>query len=249
LEGASGVVSFERHAFSDSPDYEQARILLTKEINAAIEGLLEEGVSEIVLWDDHGPGGVNIDYLHPAAKVAMGQGESITDTIDASFDALIFVGKHPRSSTPNGNLAHTNSLDIINAWINGKLFGEAEWAALIASHYNVPAIFLAGENNACSQIKEFVPNIETVAVKKGLGMSAAWCLSPEKARKEIKSGVKRAIRRIDEFEVYKMEPPYEVVIEYTDSKIAENRAKSRGWEIIDGTKCTYTTDDILSISF
>ena len=83
LEGVSGVVAFQRHSYSTAPNYEQSKILLTKEINAAIEGLLEEGVSEIVLWDDHGSGGVNIDYLHPAVEIAMGQGESIKNTIDS----------------------------------------------------------------------------------------------------------------------------------------------------------------------
>ncbi|MFC1558846.1 M55 family metallopeptidase, partial [candidate division KSB1 bacterium] len=177
LEGASGVVHFDRHSRATAPLFEQSKILLTKEINAAIEGLIEEGVSEIVLWDDHGPGGINIEYLHPAAKVAMGQGESILNTIDSSFDALIFIGKHPMSNTPNGNLAHSfSSKAINNIWLNGKLIGEVGWAVLMASYYNVPTIFLSGDDAVCDEIKDLIPNVETVAVKKGLGLNSALCL-------------------------------------------------------------------------
>ena len=246
LEGASGVVAFERHSYPDAPNFEQSKILNTKEVNAAIEALLEEGVSEIVVLDDHGPGGINIDYLHPAAEIIMGQGEPVT--IDASFDAQIILGKHSMSNTPKGNLAHSfSSRTIDNIWINGKLAGEILDAVLLASYFNVPTIFLAGDDAACNEIKELIPNVETVPVKKGLALNAAWCLSPEKARKEIKAGVKRAIRNIDEFKLYKVEPPYEVVIEYKNAKTAENKSKMEGWERIGDLKCTYKTNDYLSV--
>ena len=48
LEGVAGVVSFEQQAFPDGKYYEQAKLLLTAELNAAVEGLLEEGVEEIL---------------------------------------------------------------------------------------------------------------------------------------------------------------------------------------------------------
>ncbi|MFC1551342.1 M55 family metallopeptidase [Candidatus Latescibacterota bacterium] len=250
LEGVSGVVSFERHTYSSALNPEQSKILLTKEINAAVEGLLEEGVSEIVLWDDHGSGGVNIDYLHPAVDVIMGEGDSFTDTIDDSFDAIVFIGKHAMSNAPKGNLAHSfSSRSIENIWLNGKLVGEIAWTVLQAGHYQVPSIFLSGDDAACEEIRDLIPNIETTAVKKGITLNSALCLSPENARKEIKAGVKKAIRRIDEFQLYSVAPPYEIVVEYKTPEIAENKAKREGWERISDTKCTFQTDDILSIEY
>lgn len=246
LEGASGVVTFNKHSYDTGIYYEQSKILNTKEINAAVEGLLEEGVSEIVVLDDHGPGGINIDYLHPAAKIIMGENKPVT--LDSSFNALLFMGQHSMSNTPKGNLAHSfSSRTINNIWLNGKLFGEIADMVLLASYFNVPTIFLAGDDVACNEIKDLIPNVETVAVKKGLGLNAAWCLSPEKAREEIKAGVKRAIRKIAQFKLYKVEPPYEVVIEYKDSKTAQYKSKREGWKIIDDLKCTYITNDYLSV--
>ena len=246
LEGVSGVVTFEKHSYSTGVYYEQSKILLTKEINAAVEGLLEEGISEIVVFDGHGSGGINIDYLHPAAKVVMGSGKPLV--IDSSFDAYMFIGQHSMSNTPNGNLADSfSSRTINNIWINGELSGEISNCVLIASHYNVPTIFLSGDDTACNEIKQLIPNIETVATKKGLGLNAALCLSPENARKAIKAGVKRAVRKLDQFELYKVEPPYEVVIEYKNPESAEYKSKRNGWKLFDGIKCTYTTDDYLSV--
>lgn len=246
LEGVSGVLTFENHSYSTGTYYEQSKILLTNEINGAVEGLLEEGVSEIVVFDGHGSGGINIDYIHPAAQVVMGTGKPLV--IDSSFDAYMFIGQHSMSNTPNGDLAHSfSSRTINNIWLNGELAGEISNGVLIASYYNVPTIFLSGDDAACNEIKQLIPNIETVAVKKGLGLNAALCLSPENARKAIKAGVKRAIRKLDQFELYKVEPPYEVVIEYKNPKTAEYKSKREGWKLIDGVKCTYTTDDYLSV--
>lgn len=246
LEGASGVVTFNKHSYDTGIYYEQSKILNTKEINAAVEGLLEAGVSEIVVLDDHGPGGINIDYLHPSAEVIMGEGKPVT--LDSSFDALMFMGQHSMSNTPKGNLAHSfSSRTINNIWLNGKLFGEITDMVLLASQFNVPTIFLSGDDAACNEIKELIPNIETVAVKKGLSLNSAQCLSPEKARKEIKAGVKRAIKKINQIKLYKVDPPYEVIVEYKNSKTAEYKSKSEGWTRIDSLKVTYTTNDYLSV--
>ena len=66
-------------------------------------------------------------------------------------------------------------------------------------------------------------------------------------REKIKEGVKRAIKRIDEFKPYRVEPPYEVIIEYKNKKSADWKAGLPGWERIGDMKCSYKTDDFLSI--
>jgi len=248
LEGVSGVVTFQNHSYSTGKYYEQSKILLTKEINAALEGLLEEGVSEIRILDGHGSGGINIDYIHPEAQVILGRYPGGLFTLDSSFDALVIIGQHAMSNAPNGNLAHSfSSRTINNIWLNGKLIGEIGAMVLYASHFNVPTIFLSGDDVACNEIKEIIPNIETAAVKEGLGLNVALNLSPEKARRKIKEGIKKAVRKINKMELYKVDPPYEVVIEYKNPESAERKAKSRGWKRIDSLKCVYRTDDYFSI--
>ncbi|HEG43903.1 MAG TPA: hypothetical protein ENH94_07645 [Phycisphaerales bacterium] len=55
LEGVSGVVSFENHVHEGGKYCDQARELLTNEVNAAVAGLLEENVEQIIVADGHGP--------------------------------------------------------------------------------------------------------------------------------------------------------------------------------------------------
>ena len=248
LEGVSGVVTFQKHSYATGEYYEPSKVLLTKEINAAVEGLLEAGVSEITVLDGHGSGGINIDYIHPDAEVLMGNYSMKKCGLNSTYDAFMFVGQHAMSNAPDGNLAHSfSSRSIENIWLNGKLIGEIGANVLFATEFNVPTIFLSGDDIACNEIKDIIPNVETVAVKKGMGLNAAICLSPERAREKIKEGVKRAIKRIDEFKPYRVEPPYEVIIEYKNKKSTDWKAGLPGWERIGEMKCSYKTDDFLSI--
>lgn len=250
LEGVSGVVTFANHSYSTGAYYEQSKILLTKEVNAAVEGALEAGATEITVWDGHGSGGINIDYIHPEAKVVMGRFSDGFLKLDPSFDAFMFIGQHPMSNAPNGNLAHSfSSRTINNIWLNGKLIGEIGALTLYASYFNIPTIFLSGDDVACKEIEELIPNIETVAVKKGLGLNGALNLSPEIARLKIKEGIKRAIEKRNKIKLYKISPPYEVVIEYKDKESADNKAKQPGWNKIDSLKCSFKTNDYLSIKW
>jgi len=50
----------------------------------------------------------------------------------------------------------------------------------MAGYYDVPVIFVAGDKAVCDQARELLGNVETVAVKEGIG-AAALNLHPEVA--------------------------------------------------------------------
>src|SRR5690349_18544134 len=58
IEGVAGVVSFEHQTYPTGRYYDRAQRLLTAEVNAAVEGLRESGVEEILVADGHGPGAI-----------------------------------------------------------------------------------------------------------------------------------------------------------------------------------------------
>lgn len=65
LEGISGVVNSEQTHMGNK-EYERARKLMTEEVNAAIEGALDGGATEIVVNDAHGEGlNILIEGLNP----------------------------------------------------------------------------------------------------------------------------------------------------------------------------------------
>ena len=73
IEGVAGVVASQQGQPGNG-EYEKARILMTNEVNAVIEGLVEAGATEILVNDSHGPM-TNIlpSLLHPAADLILGK--------------------------------------------------------------------------------------------------------------------------------------------------------------------------------
>ena len=199
IEGVAGVVSFEQQAYPDGKYYEQAKLLLTGEVNAAVGGMLEAGVEDILVVDGHGPGGIHFESLHPEAKLMhgrVGSWEHVCTEIAADYDASIMIGQHTMSGVADGNLNHTQCSRSIEYYkLNGKFIGEiAQWS-LFCGACNLPMIFLSGDEAACREAKELIPEITTAAVKRGLSRSAAISLSATKAQDLVKANVKEAIEK------------------------------------------------------
>jgi D-amino peptidase len=116
------------------------------------------------------------------------------ESIDESFDAAIFIGYHARAGTTNGVLDHTSSGNVTDVSINGISMPETGYNALMAGYHDVPVVFVAGDKAVCDQATELLGNVETVAVKEGIG-AAALNLHPEVAREQIRAGVEKALRK------------------------------------------------------
>lgn len=54
MEGVAGLTSLPNHAWADGRYYDHARRLMTAEVNAAVEGLLDADVEDILVVDGHG---------------------------------------------------------------------------------------------------------------------------------------------------------------------------------------------------
>src|SRR5215471_6896780 len=74
MEGVDGIFDFDLQCIPwKSPRWEESRKLLTGEINAAVDGLLDGGATEVVVVDSHtGGGGLSITEIHPKAKIITG---------------------------------------------------------------------------------------------------------------------------------------------------------------------------------
>ena len=79
LEGVSGITSFHEQCYPGGRYYEQAKDLLTGEINAAVEGMLEKNITEILIFDGHGAGAVNIGHQAFSRQTA-GQPQNLGQT-------------------------------------------------------------------------------------------------------------------------------------------------------------------------
>src|SRR5216117_4368975 len=103
MEGICGVVrEIETDPSKGGEAYQQSRHLMTQEANAAIEGCMKAGATEVLIADSHW----NFDNLIPeelndAATLLRGtpRGFSMVQDLDASYDATLFVGYRSEEHT------------------------------------------------------------------------------------------------------------------------------------------------------
>ncbi len=78
LEGASGVVDNEQQAKPGASLYHEARNYLISDVGGAVEGAIEGGADEVIIFDMHYSGlNLNLEEIHPRAKVVMGKPRKI----------------------------------------------------------------------------------------------------------------------------------------------------------------------------
>jgi D-amino peptidase len=219
MEGVDGIFDQDLQCIPlKSPRWEESRKLLTGEINAAVEGLLEGGATDVVVMDGHWDGNnLSVLDIHPKARLLTGTGNVRAFQHDSSYSAEIFIGQHAMAGAENGILGHTLSPDgIQNLWVNGKAVGEIGLAAMHAGSFGIPAIMLSGDTAACKEILDLVPKAECAEVKSGISRTAGFMLSHPAACALIRDKARRAIQRLAEFKPYKVSGPVEIKIEYTN---------------------------------
>ena len=200
LEGVAGVDDWDpRHrddATSAKGVYDRAEMqrLLTGEVNAAAEGLFAAGVEEVIINDAHGAGRTILsEELVSGVKLVQGVKRPCwLPGLSPGFDALIQVGMHAMTGTPNGCLAHSMSRDMVYR-VNGAEVGEMEMAAYLCGHLGVPWVFTSGDLHACTESQRWVSGIVTAPVKEGLGELCALHIAPADARALIKTRVQEAV--------------------------------------------------------
>ncbi len=256
IEGVAGVVSFDEQADANGKYYEQARKLLTGEINAAVDGLLAEGVEDILVIDGHGPGAVHYETLHPAARLIHGRplaSRKVRDPIASAYDATVLIGQHAMCGVVDGTLNHTQSSRGIEYYkLNGREIGETAQWALYNGALGLPLIFLSGDEAACREARELIPGITTAAVKVGLSRESAISLSIQKSHELIRTSIGEAIRKQREKPI----PPLTWPGPYLLEKRGLFTTLAQGYEnhpllhkIIDGKTIQLKSDNIQDIIY
>ena len=245
MEGVAGIVS---PAQAGGPDYEWARPLMLAEVNAAIAGAFEAGATEVVVNDSHGSHtNLRADLLDRRATLISGRPSPLgmVEGLDASFDAAIFIGFHAFASEPNAVMAHTYSGALRHVRLNGREVGEYGTAGMVAGHYRVPVVFVSGDRAFTEEATKFFPGVEALAVKEGLGFSAAKTMNPLEARERITAGVKAGLGRRPSIAPVAIATPIALDVELSEAVYAENAMLVPGMERIDGLTVRYRAPDAI----
>ena len=244
MEGLAGVVT-SSEVSTNGPDYQHFRAIMAGETNAAVDGAFRAGATEVLVRDSHGskqnllPGD-----LDPRARLLRGQAvgpKNMMEGIDNTFDAVVFVGYHAKAGTPNAILEHTSTGNVVDMSINGVSLPEAGYNAMVAGLFNVPAVFISGDQAVVTQVRELLGSIQGVAVKEEIG-DASIGMSPKQAQEEIRKGVELAVRDRSKFKAYKVQGPYTMVL-----KVKQERPLYPGAQRIREGEFTFSSADLLEV--
>ena len=238
LEGVAGVSNFRDFCSPGDIYYEQAKRLLTEEVNAAVDGFFAGGADEITVVDGHGPGAINIELLDERAEYERGNRKPYCPWgLDEGYDATATIGQHAKSGTPYSHITHTGSFACYDLTINGFSIGEYGTFVLCGMELGIPSIFASGEEAFCREAEILTPGVVTAAVKRGLlpddhrrGLTAkeysmmklsAHHMNPKAACKLIRERAEQAVRAYFEnpaqFTFREFKPPYTVIREFRAS--------------------------------
>jgi D-amino peptidase len=248
MEGVAGISDWEQ-CIAGGDDYALGRDLLLGEVNAAIDGALEAGATEILVNDAHSfmrnlpprDLGGHASYLSGRFKPLY-----MMEGLDASYDVILFLGYHAAMPTP-GILSHTyNPRAIANVTLNGTLTGEAGINALVAQHHGVPVAVITGDQYVGPEASPYCPGLDVVEVKRSVSRYAAEHLHPDIARQRIREGVYQSLSEPHAAPpVIHLPATFEVTLLSPD--MAEQATWLRGVEQLTSTTVSFGDDDPLRL--
>ncbi len=243
MEGVAGVVS---HAQAGGSDYEWARPLMLAETNAAIAGAFDAGATEVVVNDSHGSHtNLRADQLDRRAVLITGRPTpmGMVEGLDGSFDAAVFIGFHGHAGQTDAVMGHTYSGAMRHVRLNGREVGEYGTAGMVAGHYKVPVVFVSGDRAFAEEAQRFFPGVAALAVKEGIGATAAKTMHPLVARERITAGVKAALARRSQIAPISITAPITLEVELDQASFADAAMYVPGMERVDGVTVRYRAPD------
>jgi len=251
MEGIAGVVTMEQ-LLPGGYEYEKARHWMTQELNAVSEAAFEEGVDEIVVADAHGtgqnilPDGLpeNVELIRAWPRpLGMMQGVE-----DENCDAAVLLGYHAGAHTPGGGAAHTMLLMIRELRLNSLAVSETGLSASIAGHFGVPVIMVTGDDVYIKHAQEYLGDVETVTTKESYSWFSGRVITPERSRKLLAEGLKRALARLDDYKPVVLETPITVELELANLILAETLCFLDYFERVDSHTIRFTAADMVEVS-
>jgi D-amino peptidase len=251
MEGIAGVVS-DQQLGPEGFEYARFREFMTDELNAAIEGATAAGATEIVVADSHGNGqNLLIEKLPKSVTVVRSWPRPLEmmQGIDQSCDGAIFVGYHSSTANPGGVRAHTiSSARFADVRINGTSMSEASLNAVVAGHFGVPVLMIAGDDVAVAEAQKQIGPIEGAVVKWAISFHSARTLTPQAAQDLIREKAKRAVSRIGELKPVKVTTPVRLELQFKNYRPPQLLAYLPIVEQVDSHTVRFTAKDMVEVS-
>ena len=187
-------------------------------MNVLSAAALERGVTELIVCDTHHGGGnlvreqlstdARIKYEYRSVGLENGK-RRLMPQLDRNTAGLMLPGHHAKAFTERAFLPHTNSFEWADFRINGESVGEIGMEACYAGHFDVPLIYVEGDEAACYEARRLFPGVVTAAVKQTETAEKCSGMDQETAHREVQRKVAEAVEkaRTRQLRPYKPELP------------------------------------------
>lgn len=235
IEGVSGLVHGDM-MMPSGREYDRGRKLMTRDANAAIEGLVKGGADYILVNDSHGPmRNLLVEDIHEAAHLITGTGDAkdhcqLEAADSETFDAAVFIGYHAMAKTQSAIHPHTIAGAVVGEIrINGKPHGETGLNAAVLASLEIPTVMVTGDEVTMGEATAFLTDsIQTVTVKKSRGYNAAICRPLSQCYSEITEAAERALKSISDVPLYNPGEPWELEVDFNTILQANRAARTAG---------------------
>jgi len=250
MEGVAGIVDWSQCLPPGRP-YEEGRRLLLGEVNAAIDGALAAGATEIVCNDSHGAmNNLDPELLHGRATYVSGRHKPLymMQGLEAGADVVFMVGYHGSISGESSVLSHTYNPSVVShVALNGARVGESGINALVALACGVPVGLITGDRQTAAEADPFMADAERVVVKDSFTRFGAVNRHPEAARAMITDGARRAVEKAASLRPPAIPLPATLEVHMQTADMAEVASWVRGAERTGVRTVTIGGDDPMAM--
>ena len=227
LEGTTGVWT-KAHTLLGTPEWQEARVEMTRDINAVADALFGKGVQGVVVKDFHRTGYNLIPaYLDKRIKLVSGYytGPALGYGKLYGADFALFVGFHASGGNEQGFLPHTLTSRIAEIRVNGERVCEAELFATVLSAFGIPVCFFSGCPAACEEVEKKMEGVVTYAIAKKLDMypdTEKMRIFIDQQRHDLMAKI-REISNPERIPLFSMKPPFECEVIFREETEARRR--------------------------
>jgi D-aminopeptidase len=126
MEGSDGIFNRQTQLPSlTAPRWQESRKLMTDDVNATVDGLLEGGATDVIVLDAYDTGqALSTLDIHPKAILLSGWPMTPTLEMNSTYGGVVFAGLPPMAGAEDAALAAT--YDFQRSTASGSTAGR--WA-------------------------------------------------------------------------------------------------------------------------
>jgi len=233
IEGVAGWVFYASSSNSllNYHHMQRMNLLLTNEVNAAVEACFESGADEVYVNDGHGWAyNILFEHLDPRCRIIHGRAgysPSWLPMLDETFDVAIGIGMHAMAATQGAVCPHSYWHVTLGS---GEMIALSECTmfAALAAEKGVPLVAVSGDDKIAQEIHDKICGCETAIVKEGLAAQNSCSLIPSRACEIIADKVKSGLAKRNRIKPFKLQGPFKLNVSNRDPAIKELEKDTEG---------------------